>query len=255
MTTKKKSKRTGREIVVAKPIRFSMPHNYGNKPKRNPARWVIAYTAVLALIILGAVGGTFYLTYQPAATVPYLPILTITPTATPVEKYIEKTVIVIVTATPLPPAKKVSENGKKFIAFFEGDSLTAYFDIGMHCTIGTGHRVDPIYCLGELKVSVDQSREWFEQDIRNTERHLAEKLGGVRLNQCQFDALASFHFNLGSYYFDHSGMIETLQEGNLTAIPDIFAKFVYSEGKGPIRGMSLRRAAEARLFSECDYQE
>lgn len=255
MPDKKRKHAIGSAIVVsrsrvnhapprARPIAYTILSSNSLSPR------VVA--VLIALFMILAAGGT-YLALGNRSIDP-APLPARTSTATPAIQYIERTVLVVVSPTPLPPAKKVSDAGRRFIAFEEGDSLAAYFDVGMHCTIGTGHQVDPVWCLGELKVSEDQSREWFDQDIVNTEKHLAETLGGVKLNQCQFDALASFHFNLGSYYFDHSGMIEVLQEGNFTAIPDVLGKFVYAEGKGPIKGMQIRRAAEAKLFSECQYE-
>jgi GH24 family phage-related lysozyme (muramidase) len=255
----KKRKHPSREIIVSRPRVNHAPPRARPIPYtilKNNALSIRVVIALILLFMVVAIGATYIVLgdkqIDPIAIPMSIP--TSIPTAESIIQYVERTVIVIVSPTSLPPAKKVSVEGRKFISLEEGDSLIAYFDVGQHCTIGTGHQVDPVWCLGELKITADKAREWFDQDIVNTERHLAEKLGGVNLNQCQFDALASFHFNLGNYYFDNSGMIEVLQEGNFTAIPDVLGKFVYAEGKGPIKGMQIRRAAEAKLFSECQYE-
>jgi GH24 family phage-related lysozyme (muramidase) len=266
--TEKKRKKKSRAMVPyrrpvnhappARPIRYSIiqPNRYGGI--------LLALSAIAVVAAAGVVAWTLVAMNQKSRdAVPVIAIQTQaelmaeqaanTTYAAPTTNYIMQTVIVVVTATPLPPAKKVSDEGRKFIAFFEGNSQIAFFDVGRHCTIGIGHLVDPIWCIGELKAKDDDIKDWFDDDIKNTEKYLATRLGMVRLNQCQFDALASFHFNLGNYYFDYSGMVEILQKGEFDSVPDVFAKFVYSEGIGPIEGMQVRRAAEAKLFEECVY--
>jgi lysozyme len=166
----------------------------------------------------------------------------------------ERTVIVIVTATSLPPARHISEEGIRLIEFFEGGaSLVASYDVANHCTIGIGHLIDDIWCIGELRAKPEDVQKWFREDIKKVELHIASKIGGARMNSCQFDAIASFVFNLGPYYFDNSGLVAALRDGEFDRVPDILGKYVYAGGQGPIRGLQVRRAAEAKLFSECVY--
>jgi GH24 family phage-related lysozyme (muramidase) len=252
MTTKKKekSKRTGREIVVAKPIRFSMPSQpYMKRTKRNPARWVIAYTALLALIILAAVGGTFYFTYRPAATVPYLPILTVTPTLIQ-----EATSDPSPTPTGPPPADKVSKEGKLFIMALEGLMISPYEDAGGRCTVGYGHLLNDGPCAGFGQISMAKALDYFDHDISNVEDILQDDLDGVNLNQCQYDAIASFVYNVGPWTWRMSSVIVSLRLDNLVDVSYELLGYVYINGGTPLHSLEARRKAEGRLFDECRYR-
>jgi lysozyme len=166
--------------------------------------------------------------------------------------------IVIYTATPMPTAtatlkpRTVSNEGRNFIMLFEGNSLVAYYDITGHCTIGMGHRIESIWCDGQLKTSDEQTKQWFAEDIRSTEVFLGTEMGGVELNQCQFDALADFAFNLGPYYFEVSGIREALTQKDTILFLKILSRYAYSEGVY-LKNLADRRASEAKLFTECDY--
>lgn len=210
--------------------------------KSNVVRNVLLGLAFGLLLVAASSGITWYLA-NPA---------TVAPTS------IVRTVIVVHTATPLPTPtatpkpRHISASGKLFIMFFEQRSLVAYYDIGGHCTIGIGHRMDSMWCDGELKASEAQIDAWFEEDIKQTEHTMAIELGGVELNQCQYDALASFTFNLGDYYLRVSGFRDKLLNNDYVGVLDIFAKYKFVKGV-EVKGLVTRRAAEAKLFTECEY--
>jgi len=213
---------------------------------------VIAVPGVLVLMAM--IGGVWFGKNYGA-----VPTVQITP---PTPQEIVRTVVVVEvhTATPAPTftptlqPMHISEMGKKMIQYFEGLSLVASWDIGRHCAIGWGHGVEDMWCLGELKISRDQADKWFAEDVRAVERFLSGELGGTRLNQCQYDAVASFTFNLGDYYFQVSGMRLALMSGDHLKVLKIFAKYTYSEGIY-VEGLAVRRAVEAKLYEECIYPD
>jgi lysozyme len=180
------------------------------------------------------------------------------PAPIPQVTYEPQVKIIVYTATPLPTAtatpkpRTVSNEGRNFIMLFEGNSLVAYYDITGHCTIGMGHRIESLWCDGQLKASDEQTKQWFAEDIRSTEVFLGTEMGGVELNQCQFDALADFVFNLGPYYFKVSGIREALTQKDTVLFLKILSKYSYSEGVY-LKTLADRRAAEAKLFTECNY--
>ena len=67
------------------------------------------------------------------------------------------------------------------------------------------------------------------------------------LNQNQFDALASFCFNVGLGAFEKSTMFSRLKAGDLHGAATQFARWVNAGGK-PLPGLVKRRAAERDLF-------
>jgi GH24 family phage-related lysozyme (muramidase) len=200
----------------------------------------VVITALVMVIILG----------RPAA-VP-APIATLPPpTNTP---------LVISTAAPTPtptpglPAA-VSEKGRSFIAALEGMYLKAYEDAGGYCTIGIGHRVDQSYCNNGMSISTTRAFQWFDEDLIRTQAFLVSELGSVELNQCQYDAVASFEFNVGPYTFRQSGISIQIRLGNYLEVPDLLRKFIYAGGGNPNSGLQTRREAESKLFEECVYAQ
>ena len=69
------------------------------------------------------------------------------------------------------------------------------------------------------------------------------------LNQNQFDALASFCFNVGLGAFEKSTLFARLKAGDLPGAASQFARWVHGGGK-VLPGLVTRRAAERDLFLE-----
>lgn len=88
---------------------------------------------------------------------------------------------------------KTSEKGLELIKHFEGLRLQAYQCSAHVWTIGYGHTagVQP----GD-SVTTEQADSLLRQDTEESERSVARYVT-VPLNNCQFDALVSFTFNLG----------------------------------------------------------
>jgi lysozyme len=115
-----------------------------------------------------------------------------------------------------PPDELIlSDAGAKLIADREGLETTAYLDSRGILTIGIGHTSAagaPRVHEG-MTITEDEARRIFRNDNVNFRE---ECLGLVRvpLHQHEFDALASFIFNLGSTQFASSTALKRLNAGD-----------------------------------------
>lgn len=141
-----------------------------------------------------------------------------------------------------------SEAGLALIKASEGLETEAYPDPGNRetgepWTIGYGHTrgVRP----GDT-CSEEQATTWLREDLRTAE-HAVRQLVAVPLSQGQFDALASFVFNVGRTAFANSTLLRLLNTGDAAGAADQFTR--WNRGAdGPLPGLVSRRAAERTLF-------
>lgn len=138
---------------------------------------------------------------------------------------------------------KVSNNGINLIKRFEGLELKAYKDSAGILTIGYGHThtvkaSDVITC--------EQADAFLREDLQVAELTINTNVK-VKLTQGQFDALASFVFNLGSGNFVKSTLIRKLNAGDYAGAADEFGKWINAGGK-KLPGLVKRRAAEREVF-------
>lgn len=138
---------------------------------------------------------------------------------------------------------KLSQNGFELIKSFEGLSLTAYQDVVGVWTIGYGH-TQGVYA--GMTITLEQANNFLKQDITN---HLPGiyKYVTVELNQNQFDALASFHFNLGVNILQGSTLLTYINSKNWQAAANEMKKYVNGNGS-VIPGLVTRRQLETDLF-------
>jgi GH24 family phage-related lysozyme (muramidase) len=176
------------------------------------------------------------------------------PTSIPTEIFIS-TVIPEPTNTPLPVVSSVSQEGQKFIMIFEALSLVPYNDIGGKCTVGYGHYLYDGPCQSDTPISEAKAVRLFDEDIAITESVLNDDLEDVELNQCQYDALASFIFNVGKYVWRMSSVSIAVRFGELEEVSYQLQRYIYPSGGGyPLASLEFRRRAEGRLFDECRYR-
>jgi lysozyme len=152
---------------------------------------------------------------------------------------------------------KTSLTGRKLIEQFEGLILQAYDDYNDHVvkqgdtvhgtlTIGYGHTTSagpPAVYIGQQidKTTADQI---LAQDLSVVEKEV-NTLIKVPLNQNQFDALVSFHFNTGA--LGRSSILKLLNAKNYLAAAD--ALLLYNKAGGRVlAGLVRRRQAEKALF-------
>ena len=143
----------------------------------------------------------------------------------------------------------ISERGFDLIKKFEGLKLKAYKDSAGIWTIGYG---TIRYPNGKPVRQGDtctqaQANEYMKHDCRWVEATLDKHIKNARLNQNQFDALASFVYNVGENAFAKSTMLSLINKNNLTSAASQFDRWVNAGGRR-IQGLVNRRNSEKALF-------
>lgn len=145
---------------------------------------------------------------------------------------------------------RISNRGLDLIKDFEGCRLTAYKCPAGVWTIGYGH--------------TKGVREGMVITLRDAENYLLDDVApaesavrwGVApgLQQCEFDALVSFTFNLGAANLKKSTLLKRINSGYFgDELEEEFMKWVKVKSGGQFKaapGLVRRRAAEWRLFRE-----
>lgn len=142
----------------------------------------------------------------------------------------------------------ISEKGYAIIREFEGYKANAYLDTGGVWTIGYGTIKYPngtSVKKGDT-CTKDQAEAWLKNDCVWVDACL-DKNVKVNLNQNQFDALASFVYNIGETAFVKSTMLTLINQNSLTSAASQFDRWVFDNGKR-IQGLVNRRAKEKSLF-------
>ncbi|KAF0099800.1 MAG: lysozyme [Rhodospirillaceae bacterium] len=142
----------------------------------------------------------------------------------------------------------MSDTGLDLIKVLEGLETEAYPDPGNRVTgepwtIGYGHTRG--VSRGNTCTEA-QATDWLREDLQAAEgavRHLVD----VPLTQMQFDALASFVFNVGPSAFANSTLLRRLNAGDAAGAAEQFKR--WNRGAdGILPGLVARRAAERDLF-------
>lgn len=136
-----------------------------------------------------------------------------------------------------------STRGRDLIKSFEGCRLTSYQDQGGVWTIGYGHTAK---VTNHDTITQLEADSLFEQDLFPCHRAI---LNGITapIAQGQFDALASFIFNLGVSPFNGSTLRRLINAGTYSLAAQEFPKWDH-EGGPVIPGLLKRRLAEQALF-------
>ena len=155
---------------------------------------------------------------------------------------------------PRPVPTAISPAGIALIKRFEGCArrlpdgrIAAYPDPGTGgapWTIGwgsTGGGIGP-----ETVWSQQQCDERLERDLARYASDVAAALGDAPTTQAQFDALVSFHYNTGA--IGRATLTVRHRAGDHEAATAEFAR--WNRGGGQVlRGLAIRRAAEAALYA------
>ncbi len=142
----------------------------------------------------------------------------------------------------------ISENGYALIRDFEGFENKAYKDTGGVWTIGYGTIKYPdgrSVKQGDTCTRA-QAEQWLKSDCRWVDACL-DKYVKANINQNQFDALASFVYNIGENQFRSSTLLAKLNAGDYRVAAANFDRWIYDNGK-IITGLVTRRAREKALF-------
>lgn len=125
-------------------------------------------------------------------------------------------------------------------------NATPYQDAAGNWTIGYGHKLRE----GESfdAITEGQATELLAGDVREAE-DAVNSLVSAPISQAQFDALASFVFNVGAGAFRKSTLLAKLNAGDVAGATAEFSRWTHSGGRvDPI--LVARRDDEARLFLE-----
>lgn len=145
---------------------------------------------------------------------------------------------------------KVSKVGLDLIKKFEGFYSEAYLDVVKVPTIGYGTTKwedGKNVKLGE-KITLVRAAALLERQV-NEHASTIKKYIKVPLNQNQFDALASFQYNLGSGILaKYPKLAEYINTGQLKKATDLMLEFNKAGGKA-FQGLVNRRKAEVELFN------
>lgn len=138
---------------------------------------------------------------------------------------------------------KISQEGIDLIKKFEGCKLHAYQDSVGVWTIGVGHTAT---AKRGMVITQGTADDLLRQDLEEAEDAVRE-LVHVPLLQCEFDALVSFAFNLGSGNLATSTLRSKLNGHDRTGAADEFPRWVHAGGK-KLKGLIRRRNAERAMF-------
>lgn len=145
--------------------------------------------------------------------------------------------------------RDMSDNAYKLIMQFEGFRNKAYKDTAGIWTIGYG----TIRYPNGVKVKAgdtctkEQAEAWLRSDCKWVEATLDKYVRYSKITQNQFDALASFVYNVGAGAFASSTMLTLLNQGNIQSAASQFSRWVNSGGRRT-QGLVNRRKEERALF-------
>lgn len=156
---------------------------------------------------------------------------------------------------------KTSSAGRQLIEQYEGLILGAYDDandrivpVGQSprgtLTIGYGHTSaagSPRVNVGQ-RITKDQADQILSSDLVAVENDVT-RMVKVPINQNQFDALVSFHFNTGS--LGKSTILRKLNAGDINGAAGGFDLYTRGRVNGvlvPMAGLVRRRKDEKALF-------
>lgn len=147
--------------------------------------------------------------------------------------------------------RNINDRGLALVQHFESLFLQAYEDIANVWTIGWGHtglvHNDGTVYRGRM-ITREKADQLLRYDMDQTEAQVSALVKNT-LNDDQFDALVSFHFNTGG--LDGSTLLKRLNEGNYTLAAKEFLRWNKVDGK-VVKGLTRRRMSEKNLFESVD---
>lgn len=156
---------------------------------------------------------------------------------------------------------RTSDEGIKLIKHFEGCYYKPYLCPALLWTVGYGHVLYaeqnrlPLQQRKQWTLNSGDQRSWTQEevddllrkDLLRFENGVCRLLSTVSLTQNEFDALVSFSFNLGLGTLQRSTVRSALLRGDKEVAMETLLKYCRAGGK-VLRGLQLRREAEANLF-------
>lgn len=139
----------------------------------------------------------------------------------------------------------ISEQGLELIRQHEGCRLESYQDSVGIWTLGYGHTKG---VQRGTACTQEQAEAWLMDDVKEAEACIAGNvLAFVPLTQGEYDALASFIFNLGCRAFKNSTLLKKLLASDYDGASLEFRKWSHAGGV-ELAGLVARREAERQMF-------
>ena len=148
---------------------------------------------------------------------------------------------------------RISQQGVDLIKQFEGCRLKPYLCPAKKWTVGYGHVLgngatlaeadNRLFTKEEVDVLLRTDLERFELGVL--------RYCTVHLSQSQFDALVSWSYNLGLGTLQRSTMRQKILRKDGEAASKELLKYDKVGGR-PLKGLTRRRQAEYRLFTQID---
>lgn len=145
---------------------------------------------------------------------------------------------------------ELSNKIKEMIKGWESCRLTAYICPAKVLTIGYGHTGADV--TPGKKITQHEADALFDADIKRFADSVAPVFADVQLRGCQFDALVSLSYNIGSLTRKAPTLVSMVKANpSDPAIRAEFMKHVNARVNGvlkPLPGLIKRRAAEANHY-------
>tara|TARA_Y100001951_G_scaffold96929_1_gene96189 strand:- start:21 stop:473 length:453 start_codon:yes stop_codon:yes gene_type:complete len=145
---------------------------------------------------------------------------------------------------------KISEEGISLIKNYEGCRLEAYQDSVGIWTIGYG--VIKGVKEGD-KINQEEADHLLQEELPEYEGYINDMIK-VPLEQCQFDALVCWVYNLGPNNLKDSTLLKVINEKNYEDVPEQIKRWNKAGGV-VLAGLVKRRAAEADLFQGKEWEK
>ena len=140
----------------------------------------------------------------------------------------------------------ISKAGLDIIKEHEGLRLTAYMPTpNDKLTIGYGHTKT---VHAGMTIHQHEAEQLLRDDLVWAEEAI-QRYVDVKLNQNQYNALCSFVYNIGATNFRKSTLLKKLNNGDYNGASKEFKRWNKQQGS-VLRGLTVRRVAEATLFSK-----
>ena len=143
---------------------------------------------------------------------------------------------------------KISQEGIALIKKFEGCELEAYKCAAGVLTIGYGHTKG---VTQGMQITKAQAEEMLVEELATYETYVSDAVDN-QLDQCMFDALVSWTYNLGPTNLLSSTMLKVLNAGEYDEVPAQLKRWNKASGK-VLEGLIRRREAESLLFEGKDW--
>tara|TARA_R110002020_G_C15823147_1_gene733363 strand:+ start:109 stop:552 length:444 start_codon:yes stop_codon:yes gene_type:complete len=143
----------------------------------------------------------------------------------------------------------ISQEGLDLIKKFEGCELTAYQDSVDVWTIGYGHTKG---VEEGQEITQDEAEDMLASELGEYEGYISDMVE-CDLEQCQFDALVAWVYNLGPTNLRSSTMLKRLNKKDFDDVPNQIKRWDKAGGK-VLAGLVRRREAESLLFEGKEWQ-